>query len=165
MHIKKIFNLPDKKLKGVKVITHKDLRWARRDIKTTNLLPNVIAEMNARKNNAYTAILIKDNIITEGAHANIWIVKNSIIYTHPSNTDILKGVTRTSLKLVIKKFKLKLKEDSFNKKQLYEADEVFLTSSSSFVTPIIKIDSKKINHGKIGKITLQLAESYHETFK
>ena len=79
-----------------------------------------LAEMSAHKKNAYTAILIKNNKITEGAHANIWIVKNNTILTHPSNTDILKGVTRTSLKLIIKKFKLKLKENSFNKKQLYE---------------------------------------------
>ena len=161
---KKIFNLPNKKFKGVKVITHTDLRWARADIKTTNLLPNIIAEMNAHKKKTYTAILIKDGIVTEGAHSNIWMIKNDIIYTHPSNTDILKGVTRTSLKLVIKKFKLKLKENSFNKSQLYSADEVFLTSSGSFVTPIIKIDSNIINHGKIGKITLKLAEAYYKTF-
>ena len=162
---KKTFNLPNKKFKGVKVITQEDLRWTRRDIKTTNLLPNIIAEMNARKKNAYTAILIKNNIVTEGTHANIWIVKNNIIYTHPSNTDILKGVTKTSLKLIIKKFKLRLKENSFNIKQLYNADEVFLTSSGSFVTPIIKIDSKLINYGKIGKVTMQLAEIYCKTFK
>ena len=98
--------MPNKNFKGVKVITHEDLRWARRDIKTTNLLPNILAENDAHKKNAYTAILIKNNKITEGAHSNIWIVKNNTILTHPSNTDILKGVTRTSLKLIIKKFKL-----------------------------------------------------------
>ena len=161
---KKTFNLPNKNFKGVKVITHEDLRWKRRDIKTTNLLPNVLAEMIAHKKNAYTAILIKNDIVTEGAHSNIWIVKNNTILTHPLNTDILKGVTRISLKSIIKKFKLQLKENSFNKKQLYDADEVFLTSSGSFVTPIIKIDSKFINHGKIGKITLQLAKAYYKTF-
>ena len=162
---KKTFNLPNKKFKGVKVITQEDLRWTRRDIKTTNLLPNIIAEMNARKKNAYTAILIKNNIVTEGTHANIWIVKNNIIYTHPSNTDILKGVTKTSLKLIIKKFKLRLKENSFNIKQLYNADEVFLTSSSNFITPILKVDNKLINKGNIGNITLSLAKSYFKTFK
>ena len=161
---KKTFNLPNKNFKGVKVITHEDLRWKRRDIKTTNLLPNVLAEMIAHKKNAYTAILIKNDIVTEGAHANIWIVKNNTILTHPLNTDIRKGVTRISLKSIIKKFKLQLKENRSNKKQLYDADEVFLTSSGSFVTPIIKIDSKFINHGKIGKITLQLAKAYYKTF-
>lgn len=160
----KKFNFPNKNFKGVNVITFNDLRWTRRDIKTTNLLPNVMAEMKAQKKNAYTAILIKNDIVTEGAHANIWIVKDDIIYTHPSNTDILKGVTKTSLKIVIKKSKLKLKEKSFSKKQLYEADEVFLTSSGSFVTPITKVDSKIINYGKIGKITFQLAKNYFKNF-
>ena len=157
---KKKFNIPDNNFKGVKVITYEDLRWARRDIKTTNLLPNILAENAARKKKAYTAILIKGNKITEGAHTNIWIIKNNVIITHPSNTDILKGVTRTSLKLIIEKLNLKLKENSFSKKQLLNADEVFLTSSTSFVTPIIKVDSKLINGGKIGNITNILAQSY-----
>ena len=159
---KKIFNLPNKNFKGVNVITYEDLRWARRDIKTTNLLPNVLAEISARKKNAYSAILIKNNKVTEGTHSNIWIIKNNTIYTHPSNTDILNGVTLTSLKIIIKKFKLKLKENSFTKKQLFEADEVFLTSSGSFITPIIKIDKKLINFGKIGNMTKQLADYYYK---
>jgi len=157
---KKNFNLPNKNFKGVKVITCKDQRWSRRDIKTTNLLPNILAENLAHKKNAYTAILLKNNMITEGCHSNIWIIKNNKIFTHPSNTDILRGVTRTSLKLIIKKFKIKLIEKSFTIKQLYKADEVFLTSSGSFITPIIKVDNILINQGKIGNITLQLAKLY-----
>ncbi len=156
----KSFNLPNKYFKGVKVITHEDLRWIRRDIKTTNLLPNILAEQAAHNKNAYTAILVKDNKITEGSHSNIWIVKNKIIYTHPANNDILKGVTRTSLLLVIKKLNYKFKEKKFTKRQLINADEVFLTSSSSFITPIIKIDSIFINNSKIGIMTRQLAKSY-----
>ena len=101
---KKKFNLPNKHYKGVKVITHIDQRWCRRDIKTTNLLPNILAENLAHKKKAYTAVLLKKNKITEGCHSNIWIIKNNKIFTHPSNTDILKGVTRTSLKLIIKKY-------------------------------------------------------------
>jgi len=161
---KKSFNLPNKNFKGVKVITHEDLRWGRRDIKTTNLLPNILAENQARTKNAYTAILIQNNKITEGVHANIWIVKNNTIKTHPLNTDILKGVTRSTLKLIIKKLNFKLMENSFTKKELFNADEVFLTSSGSFVTPIIKIDSQLINSGKIGKVTFLLAQSYFKTF-
>ena len=79
-----------------------------------------------------------------------------------ANSDILKGVTRTSLLKIIKKTSLKLIEKQFTHKQLINADEVFLTSSGSFITPILKIDNKKINSGKIGNITLQLAEMYTE---
>ncbi len=158
----KSFNLPGKKFKGVNTITYQDLRWKRRDIKTVNLLPNIIAANMAKKKNAYEAILIQNGKVTEGTSSNIWIIKRNNLITHPANSDILKGVTRTSLLKIIKKTKLKLIEKQFTQKQLINADEVFLTSSGSFITPILKIDNKKINNGKIGNITLKLAEMYTE---
>ncbi len=162
--MKKKLNLQIKNLKGVKAITCKDMRWDRRDIKTVNLLPNIIAANLANKKNAYEAILIKNDIITEGTSSNIWIVKKNILITHPSNTDILKGVTRTRIMKLIKENNLKLRERNFTRKELLNAEEVFLTSSSSFITPIIKIDLKKINNGKVGRISLKLAELYSGLF-
>ena len=158
----KSFNLPGKEFVGVNTITYQDLRWKRRDIKTVNLLPNIIAANMAKKKNAYEAILIQNGKVTEGTSSNIWIIKRNHLITHPANSDILKGVTRTSLLKIIKKTKLKLIEKQFTQKQLINADEVFLTSSGSFITPILKIDNKKINNGKIGNITLKLAEMYTE---
>ena len=158
----KSFNLPGKKFVGVKTITYQDLRWKRRDIKTVNLLPNIIAANIAKKKNAYEAILIQNGKVTEGTSSNIWIIKRNNLITHPAKSDILKGVTRTSLLKIIKKTSLKLIEKQFTHKQLINADEVFLTSSGSFITPILKIDNKKINNGKIGNITLKLAEMYTE---
>ena len=159
----KDFNLPGKNFKGVNTITHEDLRWKRRDIKTVNLLPNIIAANKAKKLKAYEAILLQNGKVTEGTSSNIWIIKKNNLITHPANTDILKGVTRTSILKIIKKTSLKLVEKSFTHKQLLEADEVFLTSSGSFITPILKIDKKKINNGKIGNITLKLAEMYSKS--
>ena len=158
----KSFNLPGKEFVGVNTITYQDLRWKRRDIKTVNLLPNIIAANMAKKKNAYEAILIQNGKVTEGTSSNIWIIKRNNLITHPANSDILKGVTRTSLLKIIKKTSLKLIEKQFTHKQLVNADEVFLTSSGSFITPILKIDNKKINNGKIGNITLKLAEMYTE---
>ena len=140
------------------------MRWKRRDIKTVSLLPNVLAKKEAANNNAYEAILIDNGKVTEATSSNVWIVKKNKLITHPSNSDILKGVTRETLKKLIRKNKLKLKETRFTKAELYDADEVFITSSSSFVTPIIKIDSKIINKGKIGEISLKLAKLYKELF-
>ena len=157
-------NFPSSNFKGVKAITHKDLRWKRRDIKTVSLLANVLAKKEAVRKKAYEAILIDNGKITEATASNVWIVKNNKLITHPSNTDILKGVTRETVKKLIKKYKLNLKETSFTKKELYNADEVFITSASSFVTPIIKVDSKLVNKGKIGRITLQLAILYADLF-
>ncbi len=159
----KKFNLPGKNYKGVNTITHEDLRWKRRDIKTVNLLPNIIAANKAKKMKAYEAILLQNGKVTEGTSSNIWIIKKNNLITHPANTDILKGVTRTSILKIIKKTSLKLVEKSFTHKQLLDADEVFLTSSGSFITPILKIDKKKINNGKIGNITLKLAEMYSKS--
>mgnify|MGYP003951691503 CR=1 FL=1 len=157
---KKKFNLPGKNFSGVNTITYEDLRWKRRDIKTVNLLPNIIAANKAKKMKAYEAILIQNGKVTEGTSSNIWIIKKNSLITHPANSDILKGVTRTSLLKIIKKTSLNLVEKSFSYRQLLEADEVFLTSSGSLITPILKIDKKKINNGKIGNITLKLAEMY-----
>jgi len=156
----KKFNLPGKNFKGVSTITFEDLRWKRRDIKTVNLLPNIIAANKAKQKNAYEAILLQDGKVTEGTSSNIWIIKKNNLITHPANSDILKGVTRTSLLKIIKKTSLKLIEKSFTHKQLLEADEVFLTSSGSFITPILQVDKKRINKGKIGNITLKLAKMY-----
>ena len=162
--INKKFNLPGKNFKGEKAITFEDLRWKRRDIKTVSLLGNVIAKNAAEKNNAYEAILIDNGVITEATASNVWIVKKNRLITHPSNSDILKGITRESVRKIIKSNNLKLEERNFKLKELYNADEVFITSSGNFITPIIKIDSKKINKGKIGKISFQLALLYSSLF-
>ena len=162
--INKKFNLPNKNFKGVKAITCNDLRWKRRDIKSVSLLANVLAKKEALNKKAYEAILIDKGKITEATASNVWIVKNNKLITHPSNTDILKGITRESIKKLIKTNKLQLSEKSFTIKQLYNADEVFITSSTNLVTPITKIDSKIINKGKIGDISLQLAALYSNYF-
>ena len=158
--IKKKFNDNIYKIESKTAITYPDIRWKRRDIKSVSLLANVLAAKEASKKNAYEAILIENGYVTEGTASNIWVIKNNVLITHPANTDILKGVTREAIKKLIKKNNLKLVEKKINKKLLYKSDEVFLTSSSSFVTPITKIDNKLINKGKIGNLTLELAKLY-----
>tara|TARA_B100000586_G_scaffold22407_1_gene14834 strand:+ start:526 stop:1371 length:846 start_codon:yes stop_codon:yes gene_type:complete len=162
--INRKLNLPNKNFKGEKAITYKDLRWKRRDIKTVSLLANVLAKKEAVRKKAYEAILIDNGKITEATASNVWIVKNNKLITHPANTDILKGITRESIKRIIKSNKLQLRERSFTAKELYSADEVFITSSGNLVTPITKIDSRIINKGKIGKISFQLATLYADYF-
>tara|TARA_Y100000768_G_scaffold387816_1_gene380440 strand:- start:908 stop:1747 length:840 start_codon:yes stop_codon:yes gene_type:complete len=160
---KKKFNLPNKSYKGYKAITYPDIRWGRPDIKTTSLLANIIAATEASKKGAYETILVKGKKVTEAAHSNVWIVKDNKIITHPANKEILKGVTRTVLINLIKSLRFKLIEKEFSIKQLFKADEVFITSSGSFVTPIIQIDNVKINNKKIGKITKLLALNLYKS--
>ena len=154
---KKKFNLPDKNYKGYKAITYPDIRWGRPDIKTTSLLANILAATEASKKKSYESILVKGNKITEAAHSNVWIVRGKKIITHPANKEILKGVTRTVLKNIIKSLNLQLIEKEFSIKELLKSEEVFITSSGSLVTPIIQVDKIKINKGKIGAITKSLA--------
>ena len=160
---KKKFNLPNKSYRGFKAITYPDIRWGRPDIKTTSLLANIIASTEAKKKGAYETILVKGKKITEASHSNVWIVKGNKIITHPANKEILKGVTRTVLINTINSLGLKLTEKEFSLKELYKSDEVFITSSGSLVTPIIQIDSIKINNKKIGKITKTLALSFYKS--
>ena len=154
---KKKFNLPDKNYKGFKAITYPDIRWGRPDIKTTSLLANILAATEASKQGAYETILVKGKKVTEAAHSNVWIVRGKKIITHPANKEILKGVTRTVLKKIINSLNLKLIEREFSIKELMKAEEVFITSSGSLVTPITQVDKIKINKGKIGVITKFLA--------
>ena len=154
---KKKFNLPDKNYKGYKAITYPDIRWGRPDIKTTSLLANILAATEASKQGAYETILVKGKKVTEAAHSNVWIVRGKKIITHPANKEILKGVTRTVLKKIINSLNLKLIEKEFSIKELLKAEEVFITSSGSLVTPITQVDKIKINKGKIGAITKSLA--------
>lgn len=159
----KKFNLPNKNYKGYRAITYPDIRWGRPDIKTTSLLANILAATQASKKGAYEAILFKNNKITEATHSNVWIVKNNKIITHPANKEILKGVTRTVLLNLIKSEGMILFEREFSIKQLYNSDEVFITSSGSLITPIIKVDNIKINNGKIGPITKSLALNFYKS--
>ena len=160
---RKNFNLPNKNFKGFKAITYPDIRWGRPDIKTTSLLANILAATYASNLGAYESIFFKGNKITEAAHSNVWIIKNKKIITHPANNEILKGVTRTVLISLIKSLNLKLIEREFTIKELYNSDEVFITSSGSLITPIVQVDKIKINNCKIGSITKSLATNFYKT--
>ena len=169
MHIsytqKKKFNLPNKNYKAYKAVTYPDLRWARRDIKTTSLLPNILASHYADIKGAYEAIFVKNNKVTESAHSNVWMVKNNIFLTHPSTREILKGITRTVIKDIINNQKFILKEKAFTLRQLVNADEIFITSSGSLITPIVKVDNKIIGNGKIGILTKKIATLLYHHYK
>ena len=160
---KKKFNLPNKNYKGYKAITYPDIRWGRPDIKTTSLLANILAATEASKKGAYETIFVKGKKITEAAHSNVWIIKNNKIITHPANREILRGVTRTVLINLIKNQGFKLIEKEFSLNELFKADEVFITSSGSLVTPIIQVDQTKINNGKIGPMTKALALNFYKS--
>ena len=148
--------------KGVKIITIPDIRWLRRDIKTTSLLPNVLSKQLAVEKNAFESWLIDDGNITEGSASNAWIIKNSnTIVTHPANNKILKGVTRDTIIKILKKNGFNIKEKPFNLIEAKNAKEAFLTSSTLSVLPVVKIDNYNISKGKPGDITKKILNLYN----
>ena len=162
---KKKNNISDD-IKGVKAITMFDNRWSRPDIKTTQLLPNVLAKTYANEKNAYEGIFIdNEGYITEGSSSNIWIINdNNEILTREIDGKILSGITRQTIAQFAKENNFRLLEKKFTKDELLNSKEVFLTSASSFVTPIIEIDNIKINNGIIGKNAIELRNLYFQNF-
>ena len=162
---KKKNNISDD-IKGVRAITMFDDRWSRPDIKTTQLLPNVLAKTYANEKNAYEGIFIdREGYITEGSSSNIWMINNkNEILTRQIDGKILSGITRKTIADFAKKNNFRLMEKKFTKDELLDSKEVFLTSASSFVTPIVEIDNIKINNGIIGKTSIKLRNLYFKNF-
>ena len=154
-------------LNGVKAITLNDNRWSRPDIKTTQLLPNVLAKTLANKNNAYESIFIDDEgFVTEGSSSNIWVLnKENQLITRNLDGKILSGITRNSISLFAKKNNITVIEKKFTQIELYNAKEVFLTSASSFIMPIVQINDQNINQGIVGNVSLELRKLYFDNFK
>ena len=147
--------------RGVTTSLYPDIRWLRSDIKSISLLGNSMAANHAKERKNHEAILYDEkNYITEGNSSSIWIIKNNKCITHPLNYRILKGCTRHKLISIVKKKKLRFEEKKFSIKALLSADEVFMTSATNFVMPIIKVNKHKISNGKPGQITLHLRDEF-----
>src|SRR5699024_3712367 len=110
---------------GAKAILHDDIRWLRCDIKSLNLLPNLMAKQKATEQGAIDAILHRDDVVTEASAANVFIIKNDKLYTHPANNYILRGITREKVLEVSRELGLDVVEEAFTTTDLFSADEVF----------------------------------------
>ena len=148
---------------GVSAITHEDERWANCYIKSLNLLPNILARQTAHEAGSFEAILVKDGFVTEGTSSNIFIVKNGEVYTTPLSKHILSGITRIAVKQACEKLDVPFVEQSFSKEELLHSDEVFLTSTTSEILPIVEVDGRQIGTGKPGSVTEKLYESLQES--
>ena len=147
---------------GISVKSQPDIRWERCDIKTVALLPNVLAKQAARESGAYEAWLVDtDGCVTEGASTNAWIVtKDGELVTRQTDNGILAGITRHTLKSLCNALQLKLVERPFSLAEAKKAQEAFITSATSFVTPVVKIDGDAVGDGKVGPMARRLREEY-----
>ncbi|SEO21070.1 D-alanine aminotransferase apoenzyme [Amphibacillus marinus] len=145
---------------GVKAITHKDIRWHYCYIKSLNLLPNVLAKQAAAEQGAFDAIFHRDGTVTESTAANVYIIKDHVIYTHPATERILHGCVRTQLLNLARTDGLVIEERAFTLEEMLTADEVFLTSSGIEVLPVVQIDGDQIGSGVPGLVTRRLQHLY-----
>ncbi len=154
---------PALRASGVAVMTMDDWRWGRCDIKSINLLPNVMARQKAKQAGAFEALFIRNGQVTEGAVSNVMIVKAGRVITAPEGEQILSGVTRTIVLELSRKEGLPVEERFVTLEEFLHADEIFLSGTTVEVLPVIRVDGKAIGpggSGKPGPVTLKLQAAF-----
>lgn len=155
---------PDPKqfTQGIAAITVPDIRWQRCDIKSVSLLPNILAKQQARESGAYEAWMVdRDGNVTEGTSTNAWIVTEAgELVTRQLSGAILSGITRGSLIKLAAAAQIKIVERPFSVEEARRAREAFITSTTSWVIPIVKLDGKPVGTGKPGPVADRLRELY-----
>ncbi len=147
---------------GIRVITIDDLRWARRDIKTVQLLYPVLGKKMAKDQGKDDAWMVEEGVVTEGTSNNACIVRDGRIITRDLSEKILHGITRKAVLAFAREAQMKVEERPFTVEEAKEADEAFITSASTFVMPVIEIDGAGIGDGKPGPVATRLRQIYIE---
>ncbi len=137
---------------GVSVITTDDIRWARCDIKSTNLLANVMLSMQTESRGCHEAIMIHEGYVTEGASSNLFIVTEGCLSTPPLDNKILGGITRKVVMEIALRLKVDCKEKALTRADLLDADEIWLTSSTRNIVPVTRVDEQQIGDGTPGDL-------------
>lgn len=151
-----------KREKGVAVISQPDLRWKRCDVKSTNLLPNVLAIEAAKRAGAYEAILVDDGLVTEATHSSLLWVRDGRIEATPNGPEILPGTTRFLAGTLASGLGLPFVEGRVTLDELMAADEVFMCGTTIEVMPVVTVDGRAIGDGTPGPITRKLQAAYRE---
>ncbi|TAJ08575.1 MAG: D-amino-acid transaminase [Nitrospirae bacterium] len=147
---------------GVEAITFDDIRWGRCDIKSVNLLANVLARQRAKEAGVFEAIFVRDGVVTEGSVSNVFVVRHGTLATAPEGPCILSGVTRALVLALARKEKLSVEERPVSLDELRHADEVFLCGTTVEVLPVVRIDGQVVGTGKPGPLTGRLSERFKQ---
>ncbi|MSR22217.1 MAG: D-amino acid aminotransferase [Gemmatimonadetes bacterium] len=145
---------------GFGAITTPDRRWARVDLKTVQLLPNVLAQEAAREAGASDAILVRDGIALEAGHSNLWVVFGRTVRTHPTSHQILSGITRELVLELARGCGYEVEERATPVEALRTASEVFVTGSLTEIRPIVRIDGHPVGEGKVGPVSRDLYRAF-----
>ena len=145
---------------GIRVITTPDLRWQRRDIKSVNLLGQVLAKQDAITRGGHEGWMVEDRIVTEGVSSSAYIVKNATIITRPLSNVILPGIRRRTLLEIASNVGIDVEERIFTIEEALAADEAFISSATTMTLGVVSIDGHQIGNGTPGPITIRLRELY-----
>jgi D-alanine transaminase len=145
---------------GVAAVTVPDTRWSRCDIKSIALLPNVLANQTAKDNNAFEAIFVRDGVLIEGSHSNLWGVIDGVALTYELCGYILGGITRNLILERAHEAGVEAREAPLRQKDLPKIQELFLSGTTTEVMPIVKLDEHVIGDGSPGPVTRKLQAAY-----
>ncbi len=148
--------------RGFAAITVPDRRWARVDIKTIALLPNVLAQQAAAEAGVSDAVLVKDGVALEGSHNNFFAVFDGTVTTHPTTNAILPGISRGVVLDLCRELNIPVELRAIQLEELAEADETFFTGTTTEVRPCVEIDGKSVGDGKVGPVARRLFDAFLE---
>jgi len=147
---------------GISAITVDDFRWNACDIKSTSLVANVMLRQQASDARVEDAILIKNGMVTEGTASNVFIVKNNVLATPPTGRLLLPGITRDLVIEIAKNNAISVEEREIKEEELYSADEVWMTSSTREIAPVIKLNGKAVGAGIAGPMWKRVMDLYQQ---
>ena len=154
---------PELRKNGAAAITVEDFRWGRCDLKTVQLLPNVLAKQKALAAGVFDAIFVSsEGVVREATSSNICIVADGTVITHPLTPQILPGITRMVVIDLCRELDIPVSERFFKTDALYGAEEAFLTGTVTEVLPIVTIDGHRIGDGQVGPVTTRLFEALRQ---
>lgn len=145
---------------GVPVITVPDIRWARCDIKSVALLPNILANQKAKSTGAQEAVLVRDGVLLEGSQSNLFGVRGGTLITYPASNYILAGTVRALVIELARKLEIPVREGPLYLDEFESFDELFLTGTTTEVMPVVTMDGRKVGSGEPGPISRRLLEAY-----
>lgn len=150
---------------GIKVMLKEDIRWSRCDIKSIALLPNTLSFQEACENGLKECIFVRNGLITEGSHSNIFFVIDGTLYTHPESNHILSGVTRKNILRIAEECGIRIREEAVQENRIRFVKEAFISNTSSEVTPVTEIGGNTLGEGVPGPVTRMLQDKFNLEIK
>jgi D-alanine transaminase len=147
---------------GIKVMLKEDIRWSRCDIKSIALLPNTVSFQEAYENGMKECIFVRNGLITEGSHSNIFFVLENKLYTHPESNYILSGVTRKNILRIAREAGIEIREEALQENRIRYTKEAFITNTSSEIAPVIELGGNTIGDGLPGQVTRLIRQKFDE---